>query len=66
MDAELKAFVARIIRRIAEENQRLAQGDADAQETLDALHLDLFLEAGINVSEHPDETLNDWASDWFA
>lgn len=64
MRKEQKTYVACILCRIAEEKQRLAQGDEGAQESLDALHLDLFLETGVNVSEHSDETLNDWASDW--
>jgi hypothetical protein len=86
MNAEQKAEAAYIIRRIAEENQKLALMRAEAfnaikggqfasvaallrdaegtQEMLDALHLDLFLETGVNVSEHSDETLNDWASDF--
>jgi hypothetical protein len=64
MNREQKVYVASILCRISEESHRLAQGDASAQETLDALHLDLFLETGRNLSAHSDETLNAWASDW--
>ena len=64
MHSEQKMYVASILCRIAEESHRLAQGNEDAQEMLDALHFDLFLETGRNLSAHSDETLNEWASDW--
>ena len=64
MHSEQKTYVACILCRIAEENQRLAQGGEGAQESLDALYLDLYLETGINKSAHSDETLREWASDW--